>query len=268
MAEDFPHNLRLLCSYRPSITQVAADLGIHRSQLNRYLAGGALPRPPIMRRIADHFGLELHELMMPHHAFADIVDLRGIASESTMRSIRSHLDRVLRYTEPRIRMLEGTFFEYYHSMSTPGKILRSLIGFRMTGQVMTYRRLERLGAPTGPCARVERYAGAAVMTGYRVFMHDYETGTGVELTQTILCPDYSHRWNSLHGLKLGISSNRGHLPCAARVVIERTPAGSTVTQNLRACGFFEPGSADLPRHVIEAIHNGPPDGHVFEANLR
>ncbi len=268
MSADFAQNLRLLCSYRPSIAQVATDLGIHRSQLNRYLAGGAMPRPPILRRIADHFGLELHELLMPHHAFADIVDLRGIASDSTMRSIRSHLDRVLRYTEPRIRMLEGRFFEYYHSMSTPGKILRSLIGFQMTGKVMTYRRLERLGTPTAPCARVERYAGAAVMTGYRVFMHDYETGTGVELTQTILCPDYSHRWNSLHGLKLGISSNRGHLPCAARVVIERTPVGQSVTQCLRQCGFFDPDSPELPRHIVEAIHNVAPHGHVFEGMRR
>lgn len=268
MPSDFAQNLRLLCSYRPSITQVAADLGIHRSQMNRYLAGGALPRPPIMRRIANHFGLELHELMMPHHAFADIVDLRGIASDSAMRSIRSHLDRVMRYTEPRVRMLEGTFFEYYFSMSTPGMILRSLLGFQMTGQVMTYRRLERIGAATGPCARVERYAGAAVMTGYRVFMHDYETGTGVELTQTILCPDYSHRWNSLHGLKLGISSNRGHLPCAARVVIERTPAGASLTRNLRACGLFAPDSPDLPRHVVEAIDNRSAGTFVFEANLR
>jgi hypothetical protein len=44
MIHEFPRNMRLLCSYRPSITLVASDLGIHRSQLNRYLAGGLAPR--------------------------------------------------------------------------------------------------------------------------------------------------------------------------------------------------------------------------------
>ena len=120
MISEFARNLRLLSSYRPSISLVASDLGIHRSQMNRYLAGGAVPRAPLMRRISDYFGVELHELMMPHTDFAELVSLRGIATDSTTRTLRSHMNRIARFNDPRIRKLEGTFFEYYFSMSRRG----------------------------------------------------------------------------------------------------------------------------------------------------
>ena len=265
MIRDFSQNMRLLCSYRPSITLVASDLGIHRSQLNRYLAGDAAPRAPLLRRIGDYFGVEVHELMMPHEDFAEIVSLRGIATDNSTRDLRKHLDQVIRFNDPRIRKLEGTFFEYYFSMSTPGMVLRSLIGFRVQGDLLTYRRLERI-APTGQSGRrVYRYVGAAVMTGDRIFMHDYETGAGIELTQTVLCPDYSHRWNSLHGVKLGVAANSEHLPCAVRVVLERTPPRASIRSNLRRCGLIAPDSAELPPDLLPMIENTAPGPYLFSA---
>jgi transcriptional regulator with XRE-family HTH domain len=258
--------MRLLCSYRPSITLVASDLGIHRSQLNRYLAGDASPRAPLLRRIGDYFGVEVHELMMPHDDFAEIVSLRGIANDNSTRDLRKHLDQVIRFSDPRIRKLEGTFFEYYFSMSTPGMVLRSLIGFRVQDDLLTYRRLERI-APTGQISqRVYRYVGAAVMTGDRIFMNDYETGAGIELTQTVLCPDYSHRWNSLHGVKLGVAANSEHLPCAVRVVLARTPPRVSVRTNLRRVGLLAPDSPDLPEHILPMIDNRTSGPFGFQAH--
>jgi transcriptional regulator with XRE-family HTH domain len=265
MIGDFARNLRLLCSYRPSISLVAADLGIHRSQINRYLTGGAMPRAPLMRRLGDYFGVEMHELVLPHPEFAELVNLRGIATDSTTRTLRSHMDRIARFNDPRIRKLEGTFFEYYFSMSTPGMVLRSLIGFKVQDDLLTYRRLERI-APTGQISqRVYRYVGAAVMTGDRIFMHDYETGAGIELTQTILVPDYSHRWNRLHGIKLGVAANSEHLPCAVRLVLERTPARASIGTNLRSCGLFAAQSADLPPDILPMIENKLSGPFLFNA---
>lgn len=265
MIRDFSLNMRLLCSYRPSITLVASDLGIHRSQLNRYLAGEATPRAPVLRRIGDYFGVEVHEMMMPHEEFAEIVSLRGIANDSSTRDLRKHLDRVIRLSDPRVRKLEGTFFEYYFSMSTPGMVLRSLIGFRIQDDLLTYRRLERIAPPGEISKRVFRYVGAAVMTGDRVFMHDYETGAGIELTQTILSPDYSHRWNRLHGIKLGVAANSKHQACAVRLLLERTPTRTTISTNLRSCGLFPPDSPNLPSDILPMIENGTSGPYLFNA---
>lgn len=265
MISEFARNLRLLSSYRPSISLVASDLGIHRSQMNRYLAGGAVPRAPLMRRISDYFGVELHELMMPHTDFAELVSLRGIATDSTTRALRSHMNRIARFNDPRIRKLEGTFFEYYFSMSTPGMVLRSLIGFRFQDDLLTYRRLERI-APTGQISRrLYRYVGAAVMTGDRVFMHDYETGAGIELTQSVLCPDYSHRWNRLHGIKLGVAANSEHLPCAVRLVLERTPPRASLRANLRLCGLLPADSPELRPDILPMIENHSSGPYLFNA---
>jgi transcriptional regulator with XRE-family HTH domain len=268
MLGDFAQNMRLLCSYRPSISLVASDLGIHRSQLNRYLAGAAVPRAPLMRRIGDYFGVETHELVMPHDGFAELVSLRGIASDTSTRDLRSHLDRVVRFSDPRIRKLEGTFFEYYFSMSTPGMVLRSLLGFEMQGDLMTYRRLERIGQIGQPSKRLYRYVGASVMTGDRVFMQDYEVGAGIELTQTILVPDYSQRWSTLHGVKLGVAANSEHLPCAVRIVLERTPPRATVRSCLQRCGLFPPDSPDLPQAIVPMIENRQSGPSVFNAFSR
>lgn len=145
------------------------------------------------------------------------------------------------------------------------ELLRSLIGFRIQDDLLTYRRLERI-APTGEISkRVFRYVGAAVMTGDRVFMHDYETGAGIELTQTILRPDYSHRWNRLHGIKLGVAANSKHQACAVRLLLECTPTRTTISANLRSCGLFPAESTNLPPDILPMIENSSSGPYLFNA---
>lgn len=58
MSRDLPKNLRLLCSYHRSIAAVCRELGVNRSQFNRYLGGETMPSLRLMRRICDFFGVE------------------------------------------------------------------------------------------------------------------------------------------------------------------------------------------------------------------
>ena len=263
---NFATNLRLLCSYRPSISTVARDLGLNRSQLNRYLAGSSAPRAALLRQICDHFGVEDYEIGLPPPDFAAIVKVRGLASDSLTRTLRAHIDRIMARNDPRIFQLSGTFFEYYWSMSTPGMIIRSLVGFAPAGEHLFYRRLERIGDPKSAVTRHFRYQGVALMTGDRVFMNDYETGAGIEVTQTILYPDYSFRWRVLHGVKVGVSANRDHVPCAVRTYLERTPPGAKLVTNLRRVGLLSPDSPDLPEHIPPMIDNRQSGPFGFQAH--
>lgn len=263
---DLSTNLRLLCSYRPSISTVARDLGLNRSQLNRYLAGSSSPRTALLRRICDYFGVEEHEIRLPPPDFAAIVKVRGLSSDSLARTLRAHFDRIMTRNDPRIFQLSGTFFEYYWSMSTPGKVIRSLVSFALEGEHLFYRRLERMGHPKAVVTRHFRYQGVALMTGDRVFMNDYETGAGIEVTQTVLYPDYSFRWRVLHGVKVGVSANRDHIPCAVRTYLERTPPRANHITNLRRVGLLAPDDADLPEHVISMIDNRTSGPFGFQAH--
>ena len=263
--DDFGANLRLLCGYRPTITRVAQDLGINRSQLNRYMAGGSFPRGPLLRRICDYFGVDAHEILLPQAEFAHIVRIRGLATDSGAQRMRQHLDRIHERSDQRIRALSGQFFEYYYSMSQRGRIVRALMVFAEEGDQVFYRRLERMGPRDRPGQRHYRYQGAALMLGDRIFLNDYEYDTGIELTQSVLYPDYAHRWTRLHGVKLGVSANRDHTPCCVRSYFERTPPGLSLIGALRRCGLFEAEDPEIPRPILSLIDNAPSGPHVFEA---
>ncbi len=263
--DHFANNLRLLCGYRPSISRVAQDLKMNRSQLNRYLAGSSFPRGALLRRICDYFGVDPHEIVMPPEDFARIVKLRGLASDTLSQTLRQHFDRILTRNDPRIFHLLGTFFEYYYSMSSRGKIVRALLAFGTEGDHVFYRRLERMGPFDRPCHRHYRYQGMALMTGDRVFLNDYEYSAGIEITQTVLYPDYSHRWTRLHGVKVGVSANRDHVPCCVRTYLERTPPRLPMLGALRRCGLYEADSPEIPQHVRPMIDNAHSGQHAFDA---
>lgn len=258
-------NLRLLCSFKPSIAEVARALELHRSQLNKYLAGSSQPRPALLRRIGDHFGVEVHELLLPPDEFAALLGVRGGARPEGSRRLQAHLDRLLQEADPRGRQLVGSFFEVYQSMSTPGRLLRTLIVFTLQDGMVTYQRLERVGTPGARCRRHYRYQGIALMLGDRIMLTDYECSLRIELTQTLLYPDYSRSLNTLMGVKVGISANHQRTPCAARVLLERTPPGASLLANLRRCGLYGLDDDAIAPTVRQAVDNRVSGPHHFLA---
>ncbi|MFV3384712.1 helix-turn-helix domain-containing protein [Pseudomonas sp. NY15364] len=263
--QNLSSNLRLLCSYRPSISRVAQDLKINRSQFNRYLAGTSFPRGAMLRRICDYFGVEPHEILMPEDEFAQIVKRRGLASSSFMQTLRQHVDLIFNRNDPRIANLTGLFFEYYYSMSSRGQIVRALVAVTSNGNHFYYRRFERMGPFDRVCKRHYRYQGTALMTGDRIFLNDYEYSAGIEVTQTVLYPDYSHRWTRLYGVKIGVSANRDHVPCCVRTYLERLPPQMSLFTALRKCGLFDKEAPEIPRHILRMIDNASSGPDVFEA---
>ena len=267
MATNFPANLRVLCSYKASISQVCRDLGINRSQFNRYLSGVSAPRPGLLRKICDYFGVELHEALLPAEEFDALIRVRGVPDRAPGRWLETHLERILQRSGNRALELQGRFFEYHLSMSTPGAILRSLMVFAARDGVMAYRRLERAGPPFRLCRRHYRYQGVAVMLGERIFLVDHEVELNLEMTQTILYPDYASRPRTLLGVKVGVAAHQQRAPCCTRVYLERVPDGSSWIGNLRACGLFPGDSGLIPAAIRTAIDNTASGPHHFMAHV-
>lgn len=61
----FGANLRHLASAYPSISELARQLDINRTQFNRYLSGESFPRPDILSRICDFFDVDARVLLEP-----------------------------------------------------------------------------------------------------------------------------------------------------------------------------------------------------------
>ena len=106
-------------------------------------------------------------------------------------------------------------------MSVPGRILLSLVQLREERGSYLFERQERQER-----ARVGeaedwvrcRYLGAAFYLQDRLFLIDYESLTGNEMSQTILIPSFKSRISRLNGLKTGVSSGDRRTPACTRVV--------------------------------------------------
>ncbi|WP_372886406.1 helix-turn-helix domain-containing protein [Shimia sp.] len=61
----FGANLRRLADRYPSVSQLCRELGINRTQFNRYLSGESFPRPDVLHRICTFFDVDARILLEP-----------------------------------------------------------------------------------------------------------------------------------------------------------------------------------------------------------
>lgn len=61
----FGANLRRLSSDYPSVARLCRDLGINRTQFNRYLSGESFPRPDVLFQICTFFQVDARVLLEP-----------------------------------------------------------------------------------------------------------------------------------------------------------------------------------------------------------
>jgi len=115
MGQDyFSKNLRLLCSYHKSISDVARQVGMNRQQIMKYLAGTAYPSGRSMRRLCDFFGVEDYEIIMPDDHFRDIVRLKPtlpVASGLTPPVLSALLKGAARQLS-QVRAYAGYYYEF------------------------------------------------------------------------------------------------------------------------------------------------------------
>lgn len=58
-------NLRILTADTSSISALCRDLGINRTQFNRYLSGESFPRPDVLHRICQYFDVDARIILEP-----------------------------------------------------------------------------------------------------------------------------------------------------------------------------------------------------------
>ncbi len=255
-AANFVNNLKLACSYYPSVSEVARKLGINRQQFMRYLSSESFPSRHNLRKLCDLFGVDEFELLMPVHQFRNLLRLKKERDEGLVKLpplLPPLLQRVQRQRAELSKNL-GYFHVYYLSASRPGSVLKSLIHIYEWQEFTLYKKIERLKVPGSKGqAELYKYSGMVGVVGDRLHLIDQETLTGSELTHTILYPSYRNRITYLTGLTVGVSGNDAHRPSASRIALEY--AGNTV--NLRRaiadCGLFAPEDPAVPAVISKYL---------------
>ena len=271
MSSDLAENLRLLCSHYKSIAEVCRRLSLNRSQFNRYLSGQYKPSAHHMRRLCDFFGLEEHEILMPHAQFTQLLRVRpNQRRERKPAPYGEHLERLQRLGTAAFEPYLGYYFETYQSMAYPGSILRTLVHFRAEQGGIYYQRTERIARrDSGERVYHGKYLGMAFLLTDRIFMVDYESLTGNEITQTILYPSFKNRVARLTGLRSGVSASAERVPTSTRVVYDYLGRRLNLREAWRMCGLFREDSPDIDDSIKRAIRNNlePGEWH-FEARPR
>ncbi|MCZ0962562.1 helix-turn-helix domain-containing protein [Paracoccus benzoatiresistens] len=255
---NFTSNLRLACSYYPSVSEVCRKIQINRQQFNKYVSGKSFPSRATLRRICDFVGVDEFEILMPSDQFRQIVQLRPRRTGDSP-PIPEAVDALFLKAQRQKGYLGryiGNYFAYYASLSRPGHILRSLVQIASWHDFVVYRRIERLIDANGGPPDVYKYTGMVVEVRDRLHLIDQETLTGSELTHTILFPVYRNRVSHLTGLTIGVSGADTRRPSATRIVLEYIGRNARTRESLRRCGLLASGSDQVP-DVVSAYLRDP-----------
>ncbi|NEX63883.1 helix-turn-helix domain-containing protein [Noviherbaspirillum galbum] len=253
---EFAANLRTLCSYYRSVADVCRKLNLNRAQFNRYLNGTSKPSSHTLERICDFFGVEAAEIYLPRDHFRQIVQVRP--RQRAERAVYAdHVSRLQQQTAGKMDKYLGFYYEYYKSMSAPGKVVRGLVRvFAHEGGVY-HERLERFAEHTLDGLYKCRYIGSTFYLNDRLFLVDYEALAGNEMVQTVLFPTYKNKVARLTGLMLGVASNNQRSIACARVLFEYLGTQVDVRRALRTCGLFDPHEGGIDPAILKIIDNTP-----------
>ncbi len=261
---EFCANLRMLCSYYRSVADVCRKLNINRAQFNRYLNGTSKPSSHTLERICDFFGVEPAEIYLPHEHFHQMVQVRP-KQHTELPPYTDHINRLQHQSAGKFDMYLGYYYEYYYSMTVPDKVLRGLVHIFMHDGLVYHERLERFPQywsldETHKC----KYIGMVFYLNDRIFMIDYESLTGNEITQTVLFPNYRNKVARLSGLMLGVSSSNQRTIACTRIVLEFLGKHIDTRKAIRLCGLFDPSEGDISPTILKAIDNSSHNGqHHF-----
>jgi transcriptional regulator with XRE-family HTH domain len=273
MRQNFIVNLRLLCSYHPSVSAVGRKLGMNRQQIMKYLGGAAYPSARSMRRICDFFGVEEHEVLMPNDRFRDIVRLKPtlpLPSELTPPVVSSLLKLAARQSSQLIPYT-GYYYEFRYSFTKPNLVLKSLIHVHEHDGLVLYKSIERLrrhdlgDKALQGSVDVFKYLGLLMLIGNRIHMLDREAVMGQELSHMILFPPYRSRITTLYGMKMGVTATEAHEPIASRVVLEKIGRQVALRPAMENCGLYRQRSDGVPAAVLSYLQS---DDHGHPAMLR
>ena len=270
MSDSLGSNLKLLCSHYRSIAEVCRKLSINRAQFNRYLAGQSRPTTHNLKRICDFFGVEPFELAMPAEQFTRLIGARsGAAQQHNGSDPLLELFAPLRRQASPMERYCGYYFEYSNCMSVPGHVLLSLVHLREERGNYLFERQERQERQEPTRGGSEdwvrcRYLGTAFFLQDRLFLVDYESLTGNEMSQTILIPSFKSRIIRLNGIKTGVSSGDRRTPACTRVVWQYLGNEINRVNAYRQLMLYAPDDARIDDDIRQRLGGAQLRGGLFE----
>jgi len=255
--EDVSRNLRFLCSYGKSVSDICRRLKINRQQFNRYLSGASTPSLHTIRRICDFFGIDDHELFLDYGEFHDLIRLRPPKIEGSRDDVHDFFERLCRPSSKMLKNLEryaGYYYVYFQPDRHDPTIYRNVMFLYKGENTLLSRQVEHYPDREYNLPEIIKHEGVVYSVANRLVITELEEFTGASLWQTILYgSDYS-TISLMPGLSLGIAPESAQDIVCYRVVWEYLGQDVDLRTVLKGGGKLE---RDAPEnnYIREAVSN-------------
>jgi transcriptional regulator with XRE-family HTH domain len=257
--KNFSENLKTLCGYYKSVSEVCRKIGLNRQQFNRYLNGSTFPAYANLKAICDFFGVDQEEIISQPEVFKKTISPTAAPEvDSPLPSdLLKHIESMRNGSSTNLEHYTGYYYRYILSASFPGYIFRSLLRVYKKDDFYYFWHIERA---TSDVAVVEktfnmRYHGVVFMLSDRIYIIELESVMNSTLSETIMTPSYRPGNRNLYGVSCYSTSDRLHRPVATRTFHEFIGKKIHIRDRLKECNLFPLDSDAISDSVKEAIIN-------------
>lgn len=263
-APDLPRNLRYLCGFYTSVSDVCRKIGINRHQFSKYTSGSSTPSLHNTNRIADFFGLDVEELCLPHEDLRSLFrkrsdhDVEAAPRRPSVAKSDVHdlVDRLSGANRDVLKRYAGVYFRYNFAFDHSGRVIRSFFQVFDTGDMFITRHIERIQHRSNGSKKLTtlKYDGVMTAMSNCLFVVEYDRLMKNCLAHAAFpcIPRPSQRF--LTGVQSSFATSTGR-PTASRVVLERLASSTRVMDALRDCGTFDRHQDRIDADVIRMIDN-------------
>ncbi|UWQ32171.1 helix-turn-helix transcriptional regulator [Leisingera sp. M527] len=249
-------NLRMLCSYGRSVSDVCRRIGINRQQFNKYLTGQTAPSLATLRRVCDFFGVDEAEILQEKKAFAKLVRLRPPVLARSDDPLSEQIEKVIRRDRRNAGLLErhaGYYNIYMSPDPSKNYLLKSIGRIFGNGHDWFSKELERYEDDEFAIPSTLKHSGLVFEAHNRIFITSREQGQGNGMwTTALIASDYEEP-SFLPGLLQGIEPEGGHMLYGTRVVWEYLGKSPDLRAILQRCGAYKSDHSEVPEFVRNSI---------------
>ena len=256
--DHLPQNLRLLCSYGRSTSDICRRAGINRYQFDKYLTGRSQPSLSTLRRICDFFGVEDHEILLDQSEFKELIRLRPPRLGENQTALDQAVGSLIGSSTSDQTLLErheGYYHTYLSADPESHDIQRSLCRIYKRDGAWLSKTVERHHSSESMLPPRLKYTGVVLEAYRRIVVHEREQGTGRSLWANMVYASDHAEPTFLPGLALGMWAEGSHDINCVRTVWQYLGKEPNLRIAIGQCGLINQDSPDLPDFVRYCVDN-------------
>lgn len=268
MNEDsLSRNLRLLCGFEKSVSEVCRAIGVNRQQFSKYLNATSQPSPYNLQRICGHFAVRPADLLLPHEEFADRMQFRAGSTTRTAGLLRDRpLARAFPGERGGLRRYLGYYLTHCHSFSWEGYILRAITRVYEADGLICSKTIERIRDPVEDALYLSKYDGQVSLLGNRLFVVEHQSLANDAIVETVLHPTARSQLTLLRGVTFGLSSKQRN-PYVSRCVWKFLGSQVDLRLALGATGLVSATGNQIDPKVLRILGDQPFPNELLHYDL-